>query len=58
MHLVVPAIGFVIIAYVLYNTDEKAKIGGLIWLGVGVVLLVARKLSGRDTTLNLEEAEV
>jgi amino acid transporter len=58
MHLVVPAIGFVIIAYVLWNTDEKAKIGGLIWLGIGIVLLVARKLSGRDTTLNLEEAEV
>jgi amino acid transporter len=58
MHLVVPAIGFVIIAYVLWNTDEKAKIGGLIWLGVGIVLLVTRKLAGRDTTLNLEEAEV
>jgi amino acid transporter len=57
MHLVIPAIGFVIIAYVLYNTDTKAKIGGLIWLGIGIILLVARKLSGRATTLNLDEAE-
>lgn len=58
MHLVVPAVGFVIIGYVLINADKNAKIGGLIWLGIGVVLLVARKLMGRDTELRLEEAEV
>ena len=58
MHLVVPAIGFVIIGYVLYNASTDAKVGGLIWLGIGVVLLVVRKVLGKDTRLNLEEAEV
>jgi amino acid transporter len=59
MHLVVPVVGFVIIGYVLYNADTDAKVGGLVWLGVGVVLLVVRKLTGRDTTLRLDEhAEV
>lgn len=59
MHLVVPLIGFVIIGYVLYNADTKAKIGGLIWLGIGIVLLIIRKAMGRQpTALHLEEAEV
>ncbi|MFL6145012.1 MAG: APC family permease [Labedaea sp.] len=56
MHLVVPAIGFVIVGYVLYNIDVKAKIGGLIWLAVGIVVLVVRRLTGRDTTLRLDES--
>lgn len=50
MHLVVPAIGFVIIAYVLYNADIHAKIGGAIWLAIGVIIIVVRKLTGRSTT--------
>jgi amino acid transporter len=57
MHLAVPAIGFVIIGYVLWNASRDAKIGGLIWLGVGIVLLVARKAMGKEVKLNLEEAE-
>jgi amino acid transporter len=56
MHLVVPVIGFVIIAYVLVNAGTPAKVGGLIWLGVGIILLVIRKLTGRSVTLNLDEA--
>jgi amino acid transporter len=58
MHLVVPAIGFVIIGYVLYNADKDAKIGGLIWLGVGVLIYLVRRLMGRETTLDLHEAEL
>jgi amino acid transporter len=58
MHLVVPAIGFVIIGYVLYNLDIKAKIGGLIWLGVGLVVWLVRKLMGKEVTLDLHEAEL
>lgn len=57
MHLVVPAIGFVIIGYVLYNADTPAKIGGLIWLAIGVAILLIRKAMGRETTINLDEAE-
>ncbi|HEX4722963.1 MAG TPA: APC family permease, partial [Pseudonocardiaceae bacterium] len=55
MHLVVPLIGFVIIGYVLYNADIHAKIGGSIWLAIGIVLVVVRKLTGREVTLNLDE---
>jgi amino acid transporter len=51
IHLVIPAIGFAIIGYVLYNADADAKIGGLVWLAVGVVVIVARKLGGRPITL-------
>jgi len=55
MHLVVPLIGFVIIAYVLWNADVDAKIGGLVWLAIGVVVIVVRKVSGREIRLNLDE---
>jgi amino acid transporter len=51
LHLLVPLIGFVIIAYVLLNADVDAKVGGLVWLGIGVVVIVARKLSGRPIAL-------
>jgi amino acid transporter len=54
MHLAVPAIGFVIVGYVLYNIDTKAKIGGLIWLAIGIIVLAARKLLGRNVTLKLD----
>jgi amino acid transporter len=57
MHLVVPVIGFVIIGYVLLNADTKAKVGGLIWLGIGIVLLLIRQAMGRETKINLDEAE-
>ncbi len=55
MHLVVPLIGFVIIGYVLYNADTHAKIGGLVWLAVGVVVIVVRRLTGRATELTMDE---
>ena len=55
MHLAVPVIGFVIIGYVLLNADLDAKIGGLIWLAVGLVVIVVRKLTRRPITLNLDE---
>jgi amino acid transporter len=55
MHLAVPVIGFVIIGYVLLNADVDAKIGGLVWLAVGVVVIVVRKLTRRPITLNLDE---
>ena len=32
LHLVVPTLGFLIIAYVLFNADSLAKIGGIVWL--------------------------
>jgi amino acid transporter len=55
LHLIMPAIGFVIIGYVLYNADTRAKIGGGVWLIIGVALLVFYRLTGRGTGLSLEE---
>ena len=54
LHLVSPVIGFVIIAYVLLNADVHAKVGGLAWLGIGVVILIGLQLAGRSTELSLE----
>ena len=45
-HLISPVIGFAIVGYVLLNAQTNAKIAGLIWLGVGVVILVTIKLRG------------
>ncbi|MGH6876571.1 MAG: amino acid permease, partial [Rhizomicrobium sp.] len=42
-HLVAPAIGFLIIGYVLWNAETNAKIAGGCWLAGGLVLFVAMK---------------
>jgi amino acid transporter len=50
-HLVVPLIGFAIIAYVLVNMTAVAKIAGVIWLSIGIATLIGFRLSGRRATL-------
>jgi hypothetical protein len=49
----------VIIAYVLFNADALAKIGGLVWLAIGAVVFGINVVRGRgvpelstDTTKN------
>jgi len=54
LHLVSPVIGFVIIAFVLANSDVHAKLGGTAWLAIGVVILTGLHLAGRSTELQLE----
>jgi amino acid transporter len=54
LHFVSPVIGFVIIGFVLANADVHAKIGGLAWLAIGVVILAGLRLAGRSTELQLE----
>lgn len=54
LHLVSPAIGFVVIAFVLVNADVHAKVGGLAWLGIGVLALVGLRMAGRTAELRLE----
>lgn len=39
LHWVGPVIGFLIIGFVLWNAEPAAKIGGLAWLVIGVVVL-------------------
>jgi amino acid transporter len=49
LHLVAPALGFIIIAYVLYNADSLAKIGGVVWLAVGAVVFAVNKFRHTGT---------
>ena len=46
LHLVSPILGFAVIAYVLWNADANAKIGGLVWLVIGVVVLAYYRSRG------------
>jgi amino acid transporter len=52
-HLVVPVLGFVILAYVLLNAQLQAKWLGVIWFAVGCVLLLFLFARGRRPSLNL-----
>jgi amino acid transporter len=54
-HLVAPVLGFAILAYVLINAQLQAKWLGLIWLGIGLVLMVALMAMGRKPELALQE---
>ena len=47
LHLVVPILGFVIIAYVLVNADSLAKIGGLVWLVLGAIVFAINVFRGK-----------
>ena len=54
LHLLSPVIGFAIIAFVLVNADVHAKVGGLVWLAIGVVVLIGLRLTGRSTELTVD----
>ncbi len=54
-HLVVPVIGLLITAYVLFNAQVDAKIAGAAWMAAGLVLFLVLKLTGRSTALPVEE---
>ncbi|MFL9951680.1 APC family permease [Paraburkholderia agricolaris] len=53
-HLLFPAIGFGIVAYVLYSMGRETWILGLSWLAIGVVYLVTlTKIFGRTAQLDV-----
>ncbi|NUS51178.1 MAG: APC family permease [Nocardioidaceae bacterium] len=56
-HLIAPVIGFAILAYVLINAKLDAKYLGLVWFGIGLVLMVVLISLGRKPELNLAEEE-
>jgi amino acid transporter len=58
LHLVVPTLGFVIIAYVLFNADYLAKVGGIVWLAIGAMVFIINKLRGRGVPQLAEEPAV
>lgn len=54
LHLLSPLIGFAVIAYVLISTDLNARIGGSVWLAIGIVIAVWLWMTGKSTELKLE----
>jgi amino acid transporter len=50
-HLISPAIAFAIIAYVLINADNNAKIAGICWMLAGAAIYITLKRLNRPTTL-------
>lgn len=47
-HLIVPIIGFIIIAFVMYNLDILAKEIGITWLVIGIIYYtILRKTQGK-----------
>ncbi len=55
-HVLVPLIGGGIIVYVMIKANVAAKTVGLIWLGVGLVVVAGLYASGRRPSLSLEES--
>ena len=55
-HLVVPVVGFVILAYVLVNAQLEAKYLGIIWFALGLVVLGVLLALGRRPELSLQES--
>jgi amino acid transporter len=53
-HLLFPLIGFLVIAYVLYEMDNSAKIMGACWIAIGIIYyLVLTVVLRRSTALEL-----
>jgi amino acid transporter len=50
-HLVFPAAGFAILAYVVVNAKVAAQVLGFAWLAVGVAVLMTYVLTGRTPSL-------
>jgi hypothetical protein len=48
-------IGFAILLYVVINAQLAAQTVGLIWLGVGIVLVGILLATGREPELKAEE---
>src|SRR5699024_3515706 len=51
-HLVLPLIGFIIIAYVWINLATEAKTLGLIWLSIGIIIAIYFKIAKKDATMD------
>jgi amino acid transporter len=46
-HLLVPVIGATILGYVIINANILAQTVGLVWIGIGVLVLIGLYLAGR-----------
>ena len=55
-HLVVPVLGFAILAYVVVNAQVAAQTLGFVWLAIGLVLLGVLVATGRKPALTTDQA--
>src|SRR3954453_24026121 len=46
LHWIAPVLGFGVIGFVLWNADASAKIGGVLWLGIGALVLLYYQRKG------------
>jgi amino acid transporter len=56
LHLVVPVIGFAVIAYVLFNAGTPAQVGGVIWLIIGIAVLLYYRSQSKDISIDPDHA--
>ncbi|MFC4584758.1 APC family permease [Sphaerisporangium corydalis] len=57
-HLVAPAIGFLILLYVVINAKVAAQVLGFVWLAIGLIILAGSYAMGRRPTLSAIDSEV
>jgi amino acid transporter len=50
-HIAVPLIGLAIVGYVLINAEANAKIAGVVWMALGLVLYAVIRKRGTSPTL-------
>ncbi|MFI5530220.1 APC family permease [Kitasatospora sp. NPDC051853] len=55
-HLIAPALGFAILAYVIVNADIVAQRLGFVWLLIGAIVLVGLMATGRRPRLSVAES--
>src|SRR6185369_10864100 len=48
-HVLSPLLGMIVTGFVLWNTDEHAKLAGLAWLAAGAIVFLVLRLLGRPT---------
>ncbi|MBA8792551.1 amino acid transporter [Friedmanniella endophytica] len=46
LHLICPVLGFAIIGFVLWNAEPAAKIGGVVWLVIGALVMLYYQRKG------------
>jgi amino acid transporter len=50
-HLIVPICGLAILGYVVYKAQVAAQTVGLVWLGLGIVVMIGLMVTGRTPQL-------
>ena len=56
-HVVSPALGFLILAFVVVNAKVAAQTLGFVWLAIGVVILLGLILTGRKPVLAVADQD-